>query len=182
MYIDWEEQKKINETMKAYIATGNFEAVEMMIQGVTDYHLGEAYAIAILKAENAPQALIDAGLERFVNTRKNRRDDHGNWVHSLSHFTELIWKRGRKDWIKRLNLIAFTGAVELNDTSCSDRLVDDFGKYSEWNDNPVDFHITPEFTGWIKWEWREYAKKRIEAGVFPSEEAYAAWQLENCKS
>jgi hypothetical protein len=176
--MNWEAMRRNTETLNAHLAAGEFDAVQQMIQSVTDYHEGEAYVAAILAAETAPQTLVDAGLEMFVSTRENRYEKHGYWVHSLSHFTELIWKRRLTGWIQRLNLIAFTGAVELDDDNCSDRLVNDFGKYAGWNDNPADFHLTPELIGWMRWEYAKYAKKRIEAGVFPSEEAFIAWQLE----
>ena len=149
-----------------------------LVRDEKDYQDSEGLAATVLGEEGSPAELIDAALEAFLGTRKNRYQQHGYWVHSLSHFTSHLWERRLTDWIKRFNEVAFRGANELSDSNCSDRLVADFGRYAAWSDNPVDFHLTSENLSWMRWEYYGYAKARITSGTFESEEAFLRWQLQ----
>jgi hypothetical protein len=163
--------------VKQLLKDGNYEHAEKLIVAAFDYHEAELFVLAVLRHESAPAELLEAALEAFLDSREHRYQQHGFWVHSLSHFTDWLWERRMLDWIKRFNEVAFRGATELWDSKCSDRLIGDFARYARWDDDPADFHITPENIEWMKWKYFEDAKKRIEAAPFASEAAYISWEL-----
>ncbi|HEY4506415.1 MAG TPA: hypothetical protein VJJ24_03140 [Candidatus Paceibacterota bacterium] len=172
-----------NDTIKALVATFGSDVGAPLIalswiNRAEDYNEAEEFVDTILSGENVPPMLIDAVLEVFMATRENHYQYHGYWVHSLSHFTRKLWTRRQDSWIKRLNEIAFRGAIELNDSNCSDRLVTDFGRYAKWTDHPADFGLVPANLTWMKWtDYNRYTRLRIEAGRFESEGAYIRWEL-----
>ena len=162
---------QIEKTLKPHIQAGRTQQAIEFVNLATDYHEGENMAAVALNEGNCPQEVIDAALERFITTRTNRPTQHGYWVHSLSHFTKNLWSLGLKSWIKRLNEIAFTGANELKDTSCSDRLVGDFAKHASWNSLPAEYGYTEENLRWACTgkECNPYNLARIKASPFQSE-------------
>ena len=170
-----------NMRLQQMIIDGKTEQA-MQMMNVRDYHDAEDNAYTVLQMERATLTLIDAALEAFVKTRINSAPEHGYWVHSLSHFTKMLWERRLIDWIQRLNLIAFTGANELWDDNCSSRLVNDFANNALWDDDPQEFHLTPEMIGWMNWDYCQYAQERITAGPFGSEADYLRWQLNQPKA
>jgi len=169
-----------NDQLKELIKTGQTDQVIEMIQGARGYEEGENFVFAVLGEEKSTPELVEVVLETFLKTRRNRYEEHGYWVHSLSHFTKILWERRMDEWIKKFNEVAFKGAQELGNFNCCDRLVNDFGKYAtKWDDDPADFHLTPENLCRIKisWEYFMEAKARIEAGRFKSEEDFLCWKL-----
>lgn len=167
-----------NEQLKGLIQNGQIDRAMDMVRNVKDYHEGEAFVFAVLGEEKSTSELVGAVLEAFLGTRENRYQQHGYWVHSLSHFTEILWERRMDGWIKKFNEVSFKGANELRDSNCSDRLVGDFGSNAKFDDDPVDFALTPEnLRCWMDWEYAAYSKARIEAGRFESEEAFLHWKL-----
>jgi hypothetical protein len=165
------------EQLRGLIQNGQIDRAIEMVRSVTDYHEGETFVFAVLREEKSTPELVEAVLEAFLGTRETRYAQHGYWVHSLSHFADELWKRRMDAWIKKFNEVAFKGANELRDTNCSDRLVNDFGSYAKFDDDPADFALTPENLRWMDWKYSEYAKARIEAGRFESEEAFLRWEL-----
>ena len=165
------------EIVKNLIEAGKMaEAIEA-IRGVKDYHDAEELVFLVLKDEASTPELLEATLEAFLNSRENRYRQHGYWVHSLSHFTKHLWERRMDGWIKKFNEVAFKGAKELHDPNCSDWLVGDFGGYAKFDDDPAEFHLTLSNLEWMDWKYSAYAKARIEAGRFESEEAFLRWKL-----
>jgi hypothetical protein len=161
----------------ALIQAGETSSALGIIGEARGYRECEEFVFDVLGEEKSTPELVEAALKAFLGTRENYKPQHGYWVHSLSHFTKHLWKRRLISWIKRFNEVAFKGANELRDANCSDRLVGDFAHFADWSDDPSDFHLTMENLGWMRWEYSAYAKARIEAGVFTSEEAYVRWQL-----
>ena len=154
------------------------DAVQWIKQHVTNHQNGEMWVFEVFKEQKSTSQVVDAVLEAFLNTRQNRKGGHRAWVHSLSHFTELLWEHRLDKWIKRFNEVAFKGATELDDSGCSERLVENFAEHSKWNDNPVDFHLTDEnLSSWLDWEYHQYANARIVAGVFQSEKDFLDWKI-----
>lgn len=148
-----------------------------------DYNAGEKHVYETLRGNPLPEQL-DKALEVFVGTKpktagsRNYGGGHGGWVHSLSHFTEDLWKLGRLDWVKRLNEIAFNGANELGDSNCCERLVSDFTNYATFDLDPAEFHLTPDDLRWMNWnEYHEYDKARIEHGRFESADDLQRFKL-----
>tara|TARA_Y100000310_G_C20691745_1_gene822734 strand:- start:642 stop:1397 length:756 start_codon:yes stop_codon:yes gene_type:complete len=150
-----------------------------MINRVQDHGEGESFVFAVLTSDDPEQNLIDTVLEAFLKTRRDYRPQHGIWVHSLSHFTEKLWKLRQIGWIKNFNEISFRGANELGDNNCSNRLVEDFGKYAQWDDDPAEFHITSENLGFVDWKYLQKTKLRMEAGKLASEAEFLQLQLRN---
>lgn len=172
-----------NDYLKELIQNGRIDQVMgipfsiEMVRSAEDYEEGESFVLTVLREEKSTPELVEEVLEAFLGTRENRYRHHGYWVHSLSHFTEILWERRLDGWIKKFNEVSFKGANELGDSNCSDRLVGDFGRYAKYDDDPADFHLMPENLRWMDWNYAAYAKARIEAGRFESEEAFLRWKL-----
>ena len=165
------------EELLKLLNTKKFDQAIAMINTATDYHdAGESVSI-VLYEENVPNNVINTALEVFLRKRENINPEHGYWVHSMSHFSEFLWKHRMIEWIKRFNEVAFRGANELKNDSCCDRLMYDFVKYSHWGDDPANFHISLDLMGWMDWTHYQYAKARIEAGTFNSEIDFLKWKL-----
>lgn len=171
-----------SDYLKELIQNGSFEQAIKMIRDAEDYNESSGFAFKVLKEEKSTPELVEAVLEVSLSTRENHSPEHGYWVHAFSHLTGILWERRMDKWIKKFNEVAFRGANELRDANCSNRLVEDFAKYAKWNDDPADFHLTIENLRWMDWEYSEYAKVRIEAGRFESEEAFLRWELRQIKS
>lgn len=167
-----------NDQLKGLIQNGQIDRAIEMVRSTVDYHEGESFVFTVLGEEKSTLELVEAVLEAFLGTRENRYDMHGNWVHSLSHFTRILWGRRMDSWIKTFNEVSFKGANELRDFGCCDRLVGDFGRYAKFDDDPADFALTMENLSWMDWKYATYSKARIEAGRFESEEAFLRWKLQ----
>lgn len=167
------------ENLTEMIQAGKVDDALTLINSEKDYHEGESIVLAVLRCEESTQELIDAVFEMFLNTRENRFEQHGYWVHSLSHFTKILWKKGMIDWIKKFNEVAFRGAFELNDDNCSDRLVRDFVKFANWDDDPATYGLTPDSLSWVNSDSDRMrgVMSRINASPFESEEEYLRWTM-----
>lgn len=171
-----------DEPLESLIQKGQFSQAIDLVRSVDHYREGENLVFTVLKAEQSAPELVEAVLEAFLATRENCYQQHGGWVHSLSHFTKRLWKRRMDSWIKRFNEVAFKGANELRDSNCSDRLVGDFVDCAQWDDDPATFGLTPENLRWMKRDgYTQYWWARIEAGRFESEEAFLRWKLHQPK-
>lgn len=166
-----------NDQLKSLIQNGQMDQAIVMIQSVSGYHEGERFVFTVLGEEKSTPELVEAVLEAFLSTRENRNREHGGWVHSLSHFTAILWERRMDGWIKKFNEASFKGANELRDPICSDRLVGNFGTYARYDDDPADFGLTLDNLSWMNWKYDQYSKARIEAGRFESQEAFLRWKL-----
>ena len=169
--------KNERNDLKGLIQSGLTDQAVEMVRSTANYNKSESFVFEVLNEEKSTPELVEAVLEAFLGTRENRYKEHGYWVHSLSHFTEILWERRMDGWIKKFNEVSFKGANELRDPNCSDRLVSDFGSYSKFDDDPADFALTLENLRWMDWKYAAYSKVRIEAGRFASEEAFLRWKL-----
>ena len=172
----WEFGEKISNM----IQNRKVNEVLAIIKNETDYRKGEMIVSSVLYADKSTPELLEAVLDMFHNTRKNSFQQHGDWVHSLSHFTKQLWNRRTDKWIKKFYETAFKGANELSNSNCSNRLVDDFAWHASWNDDLADFGLTPENLRWMAnddSEFLAYAQSRIKASPFASEEAFLRWKL-----
>ncbi len=166
-----------NDQLKGLIQNGQIDQSIKMVQSNKDYGEGEAFVFTVLREEKSTPELVEAALEAFLGARKNCYKQHGYWVHSLSHFTRLLWEHRMDSWIKKFYEVSFRGANELADSNCSNRLVSDFVKYAKFNDDPVDFALTSENLRWMDWEKAAGDKVRVEAGLFESEDAFLRWKI-----
>jgi len=169
----------------AIINAGGEEALAL-VRNARGYNEGEGYVSLVMptsyrdeeKKPDAAPEIIEAALEGFLATRENRFKEHGYWVHALSHVTGELWERRMVGWIRRLNEVAFEGAIELGDANCCDRLVNDFVEYAKWDDDPVDFGLTAENLAWMDAKQASgYAMALIGASPFKSEEAAKRFKL-----
>ena len=168
------------DKLMAVIRAGDLKTAKEMIAGVREYRAAEMACFGVLESgETPPAELIEAVLQKFMDTHKDctYKPNHGYWVHSLSHFTEYLWRLRLDHWIKEFNRVAFAGAIGFGDSNCSDRLIGDFASYSRWDDNPADFHLDSVNTLWMNWKHAGYAKVRIAAATFPSEADFLRWKL-----
>ncbi|MFA6301459.1 MAG: hypothetical protein WC609_03905 [Candidatus Paceibacterota bacterium] len=162
----------MNDQLTGLIQDGKTNQAIEMVRGTKNYHESEEFVFVVLREEKSMPDLVEAALEAFLGTRENRHEQHGYWVHSLSHFTHILWKRRMDGWIKRFNRVSFMGANELRDPNCSDRLVDDFVRYAKFDDEPADFHLTAENLRWMK-----KIPARIKTHRFDTEKEFLLWKL-----
>lgn len=176
---DWDGYKKLKELIDA----SKFDEALGLIKSAVRHQDAERFVLAVFESENSTPELVEAVLRVMLDSRENRYRQHGFWVHSVSHFTDELWKRRLDSWIVKFNEAAFRGANELDDDNCSDRLVQDFAYWARWDDDPKDFYLQMEnLDGWIDWEYHEYARERIQASPFASEVAYLRWEIEHAKN
>lgn len=167
-----------DDQLRGLIQNGQIAQAIEMVRSAKGCEEGESFVTAVLWEEKSTPELTEAVLEAFLNTRENLSPKHGYWVHSLSHFTELLWERRIDRWIKNFNEVSFRGAKELLDSNCCARLVSDFDRFAKFDDNPADFHLTPDNLQWVDLRYATaYFKERIKAGRFESEEAFLRWKL-----
>ena len=164
------------------VASAQLRDAIAFVSSLDDYEDAENAVSVALGIERCPQNVIDAALECFVSTRENRtgRGGHGSWVHSLSHFTSNLWGKGFNAWIKRLNEIAFTGANELGETGCCDRLVRNFSVHAKWDSIPAEYGYTQENLAWANVDVGndlKYPLALIKASPFASEIASIRFDL-----
>lgn len=169
------QREILKEQLRDMIRGGQIGDAIEMVQVAKDHQEAEEFVFIVLGEEKSPPELVEAVLDTFLHARQNCAPQHGFWVHSLSHFTKILWERRMIGWIKKFNEVAFKGANELGDRNCSHRLVDDFVNYAKFADDPADFGLAPENFIWIK---DEYSKERIKASPFKSEEALIRWELQ----
>jgi len=167
----------MKKKLESLIQEGSIDEATDLVQKASNYAEAEGLVSVVLRSEKPAPKLIEAVLQVFLERKENRYEMHGYWVHSLSHFSSQLWKLRLDSWIKKFNEVAFKGANELRDSNCSDRLVSDFSRFAKWDDDPADFHLTMENLVWMDWKYFQYAKARIEAGRFESEEAFLRWKL-----
>lgn len=175
--------------LKKLVSEKEFEKAKVYIERqrkYADYNSAEGLVYEVLLNEKhkirekgeVPQDLIDLVLSVFLETKEKHR--HGIWVHSLSHFTEYLWKIEQYGWIQKFNQAAFLGAIERKDASCCNRLIHNFVVNDRWDLKLEDFHLTPENLIWLKWpncEIEDYDHARLNVGNFEDEISYLRWQL-----
>jgi len=155
-----------------------------------NYHDAEEMVIAVLRADNFNlenhDKVLEAALTAFFNSRdENNAMNHGQWVHSLSHFIDKLWEYNMLDWVKKYYEAAFKGSVELNNSNCCDRLINSFNEYDNGSMAPAEFGLTLENLKGVqivdKEEPAKYesAIKRSEAGKFATEVDFLIWKLRN---
>lgn len=157
----------------------NYKEGLSLMKRIKHYHHLEGYVHAILKGDYCKDSFetVESVLEYFIEQREDICPEHGFWVHSVSHFDNKLWELGLKKQLQVLLKIAITGANELNDENCSDRLIGGFFRFSEYTDNPLDYGITEKnikFSGYLN----EYGKHRIQTGVYETKEAHVLSKLQ----
>jgi hypothetical protein len=164
-----------NAQLKDLLQQSEFDQAKRVVESATNYLEAENFVSTTLNGDSSE--LVETALNIFLNVRESYSQLHQLWVHSLSHFSSKLWDRRMDSWIKRLYESAFDGAKEVNNTSCLDRLVNDFAKYARFDDKPEDFCLTQTNLRLIDWEGLRYAKARIDAGFFSSETEFLSWKL-----
>lgn len=166
------------------IQRGKIDEAINLVKSPMSYRDSEDLVRVVLEDEKSTPELIEAALEGFLATRQHRKPEHGYWVHSLSHFTHVLWEKGLTDWVKKFNDAAFRGAIELDDSNCSARLVYDYTNRAKWDDNPADFHLDlVEQVPWEDWEQEGLTKEieQIKMGKFASEEQFLTYKFDRVK-
>ena len=163
--------------LKQLILDGSINQAIEMVHGAEDTLEGEEFVFVVLGEEKSTPELVEAVLEAFLGTRENRKPGHSSWVHSLSHFNDILWKRRMVGWIKKFYEMSFKGANELKDSGCCDRLVASFMESANWDDVPADFHLTIDNLEWADWKYYGKERARIEMGRFETEETFLRWDF-----
>lgn len=165
------------KNLEGLITDGKIAEALELIKSAEDYHESEKFVRTVLRTDQPVDELVDEALEVFLNSRENKYEKHGYWVHSLSHFVIPLWEIRKIDWLAKAYKTSFQGANELNDDNCCVSLVCFFGSLSKWDDDPKDFGLVIDDMPWMDWERFELEKSRIEKGKFNSEEECLRWKL-----
>ena len=179
------EKRRLNNlaSFKKTLIARKFDESLTRISAAADFLECEGIVGYALTLPNVPREILTAAFQSFLDKHQNQMGNHGNWVHSLSHFDTDLWKRRLTRWIVKFYAVAFEGARELQDWDCCDRLLSHFLRLAKWSDDPIKFHLTPENLEWVKWEWyAPYAKARIEAAPFSSERDFLRWCFQHPES
>lgn len=181
------------ELVREAIKSGNLAEAERLVrETLVDSHCQAAeYVVGtVIHAGHGNDALGRAALEMFLTAyelvgkywehMEGAKQGHLIWVHALSHFTKRLWELRLLEWVKSLYARAFRGAIEYGDGTYCERLIGDFATGSIWSDDPSEFGMTEENLPWaseMDYSLTVYARARIAAGVFASEQDYIRWQL-----
>lgn len=168
--------------LKYLIFKGKEENILSLLKTAENHDEAEEFVSIILKDKKTSLVLIENTLEVFLKSRKNNNPMHGYWVFSLSKFINFLWQKRLDKWIKTFYEVAFKGAIELDDHDYSERLVECFAYMANWDDDPKDFHITPENISWINWDHlhQQRIKERVQR-KFDTEEEFLLWRLDEIK-
>ncbi len=176
--MDYARYTQRQEQLKAILEKNETAKTIELVSAPESYMEAEGFVHRILGNTNSPPELIEATLNGFYKSRRSAQRDHGGWVHSLSHITSKLWERRLLGWIKMFNEAAFLGAAETGDYNCSDRLVNDFARYSQWQDDPAEVHLMTSKITWLELsKHNRYAIERVAAGKFKTEQDGLRWEL-----
>lgn len=140
------------------------QAIELIQFKAENYKDAENFVFDCFQEKYSSPELREAVLKVFLNTRVNCYPQHGYWVHSLSHFIDLLWESKMYKWIARFYEVAFKGANELGDSNCSRRLIYEFVNRAKHGENPKDFHITVNnVDSWMDWWGLSDFRARIKS-------------------
>jgi hypothetical protein len=189
---DGELLAKALEVLSSQRANGIWRRVkyfkEMCGKGLTDdairlaasassYLEAEANVASALETDEWSPELVEVALRAFLNTWQSYSLLHQYWVHSLSHLTTRLWDYRLDSWIEDLHAVAFRGAAVVNNPTCLERLAEDFAQHARFDDDPAAFGFRPENLALVNWDGYDFAKARLEAGRFKSEQALLRWKL-----
>ncbi len=159
----------------------------VLIRSAADYLEAEEFVHEVSQQEVLNQPLLEAALQAFydaqpVQAKMYGKGGHGSWTHSLSHFVEALWLFRSTEWLMKLHKRAIEEAKKDDDKNCCDRLFYAFPKESQWDDDPAAFSLSPEnfayiFKGVKLSETGLLVKARLEAGKFPTKEAYLRFKM-----
>lgn len=177
--------KKDTERLKRLILEDNYEAALKIINSLDNPWDAEQFIRLILRIPKKPRLLLNEALSVFVNLHNEEIfGNHFGWVHSLSHFDDVLWKRRITKWIKILYEIALLGSKDAQRGiyPCY-RLVYNFDSHSKWFDDPNIYYLTLDNTKWFKDQnYNKHIKERIKNSPFKSEKDYLLWRFENPSS
>ena len=176
-------ENQIIRNIRDQINRVNSDDAQASISYLHDYILEEKIVDLVLR-ECCKLEVIETALKCFARSQPKNPNEHGYWVHSLSHFTSALWQRRTEasfdTLLKDLYFRAFDGAVKTGNYNCCVRLIRDFSNYADWDDDPAAFHLTPDVLKGIKEiEWvksDEPIKALINHGPFKSGAEFEAWK------
>jgi len=122
--MDFNKQLHAAESSIASIINGGGWNNDLPSEDVTPEKLAEAI-----------ESFLQIGIDSFVENT----DEAGRWVHTLSHFTDDLWKAGERGHLKTLYREAVRRSDATGNYGCMDRLLLSFMKFALWNDHPCDY-------------------------------------------
>lgn len=147
----------------------------------------EECVVACLHQDTVPVTALDAAIDHFILIARNHSepDDHGNWIHSASHFTERLLKNRAYESAKKIYGMACGKIMEFHTQkhwktkaafNCLERLVGDFVWQAPWDTLPATYGFNQDFLlVHLHW-WEKGPLDELALFPFVSEEACASWR------
>jgi len=170
---DWQGMREVIESVHDHHDMDNALSNILCVNFTEGYDEKEK----IVAKNEIPMELIDLALERFSQFDSKR--NHDSWTHSLSHFTNGLWKRGLMQWVKRFNEQAFGNAEKgwgfEHAYGCCDRLVVDIVGHGTFATNPRELGITDERVDKVTNEYNKRQTSMVKAMPFASQKDADIW-------
>ncbi|MFA6053632.1 MAG: hypothetical protein WC762_13700 [Methylobacter sp.] len=187
-----EEPTDFYERMTLLLPNDSKAAMQAISQitNIVDAELGVRAALARAVTHRGLLGHVEAALQKFLDLREDTPEGRRRWLWCLNEFifnlyedrrhsSDLQFVQALGTWIKKFNQIVFKDAVDFGASEICYWFVDNFAYYAMWDDDPTEFHLTPENLKWVAWENHPLAKARIQAGRFTSYDDYSAWRVAN---
>jgi hypothetical protein len=147
-----------------------------IVKTISCQHDGEKLTVAVLKNEEAPEELVELALQKFFELSQTIKL---TWWNEASYVVcVLLWKQGRRDWLKRMYEIVFRSDFKYETQNSPTSFVSHFLRFARWDDHPEDYSLTKETLCWDEYylERKRAIQSRLEAGRFETEADYTAWR------
>jgi|GEM_PF-6432444 len=171
-------------------------AIKKIVKMISDTHdladISDCIYITFMHLRSN-EKMREAALKAFLLNFKKAKTawNFDLWIYALGHFTPDLWKMRDSDdpykpselgeynpdqWLKLLYNAAFDIVDDFGHNEGSCRLIIQFGKYANWNDNPEEFGISKRRIKKADPHFMEHAIERVKAGKFKSEGAFTEWK------
>ncbi len=179
---DGRDPKSRVAKLLAALQSSDTDRAAAIIKSASNLIDSELYACALVMSPNTISNVQTLALESFAARHGNTKDEHIEWVHSMSHLSFELWDNRLTTWLRKYYGIAFQNARKFMDWSHCERLIFQFALFALYTDNPIKYHMTRD--NLLRFDWElvpALIRQRIEMGSFTSEIAYVDWRIEFLK-
>lgn len=150
--------------LKQYLQEGRLDDFTATVPILAkDVFVAEQLVAICLCQTSISAPALTVAIDRFVEVGRwqSKPEDHGNWLHSASHFTKNLWELDDQMYAKKVYAQACGKIVEFEKKqtykiklafNCLDRLVGNFLWCAKWDTNPAEYGFTAEVIA-IQHKW-----------------------------